>query len=214
MVPRGWLLASLTTAVLSASVAGAQTAGAGRESSGGAPVQALAPAPAGLAGEGLLASETDAADSPAPAGMDGGQRMGHGAGLRAGPGPRRIELSRELKLTAQQRERLAGIRERQLRKRIQSRADLALERLDLRQLLRAESPSLAAIGAQIDRIARTRAELAKSRVAGLLEMREVLSPEQRRMLRERLDGMGGWPTERGGGRYGHAVAPGRGGGID
>ena len=199
---RGWMFVSFMVAMMSARVAGAQPAAPAPDVRGGAPVQDLAPAPADPLAGGLLAVDPGAGDpATAPRGDDG-QRMGRRPSMRGGPGmgrgqgmgERPADLARELKLSGEQREKLADIRERQLRRSIQARADLALARLDLRKLLHAETPSLAAVGAQIDKIARIRAELAKSRVASALEMRNVLTVEQRKLLRERRGAWaaGGW----------------------
>jgi len=131
--------------------------------------------------------------------LNGGPGMG---GPAARLGMRRAMLAMRLArldLSDAQRSRLATIRDRQQRKAIQARADLAIARLDLRALLRADNPQGGAIDAQIDRIARMRAELAKSRVAAMLEGRSVLTPEQREQLRRPLrprQGDGGAPGGR------------------
>ncbi len=121
---------------------------------------------------------------------------------------RRGELAAALKLTDAQRAKVADIRERQMRRGIQLRADLALARLDLRKLLRADKPSTTAIDAQIDRMARLRADLTKARIGSLLEMRALLTPEQQKILRERGGAWGerGMGERRMGGGFG---APGR-----
>lgn len=118
-------------------------------------------------------------------------REGWGMGARGGMGGWHGRLAQALNLTDDQKQRLADIRDRQMRRGIQARADLALERLDLRKLVRANPPSQSAIDAQIDRIARTRADLAKGRIAAMLEMRNVLTPAQRKLLRERIGRMAG-----------------------
>lgn len=121
-----------------------------------------------------------------------GMRMRHGAGMM-----------QALDLTDAQRERMRAIHERQERKGIQARADLKLAGLDMRKLMRAESPSLSAINAQIDKLARMRAELHKSQVASMLEARAVLTADQQKQMRElRMKGMGGGPGRRGPGMGG------------
>ena len=93
-------------------------------------------------------------------------------------------LMQQLDLTQSQRERIGDVRDRQQRKAIQSRADIRIAMLDLRKLMRVEKPDQRAIDAQIDRIAALRAGLHKSQVAGMLEMRGVLTPEQQTKFRE------------------------------
>jgi len=101
---------------------------------------------------------------------------------------RRRLLMRELDLTAEQREKIAGIRERQAKKAIHARADIQVAAMDLRRLMRAERPDKVAIERQIDTIARMRADLHKSQVESMLEERSVLTPEQQKKLREMRTG--------------------------
>ncbi len=205
MKARGWVLtAAMGTLLWSfwSFSAWAQPSERPSTPQAGDPVAQLAPG--GAMGEDLFALDP-AQDDPGPAaGPRGGRWMGPGRGgqgMHGGPmmGQQRAQLLRELKLTDSQREKLRDLRERQMRKGIQARADLALARLDLGKLLRADRPSLASVDAQIDRIARMRADLAKSRVATLLEMRAVLTPEQLKVLRDR-HGMMGFERMRGDGR--------------
>lgn len=138
-------------------------------------------------------------------GMRGGPGMGPGGpgGMRGGMMHARLA---QLDLSASQRERLATIRESQQRKGIQMRADLQLARLDMAKLMRAENPDQSALNGQIDRLARLRADAAKARLSGHLEMRSVLTSEQIKKLRERgpmmdrKDGRDGKPGAKKGGR--------------
>ncbi len=136
-----------------------------------------------------------------------GMRMGgRGMGMHPGMGGPLGPLGARLQLTGAQREQLADIRDRQQRRGIQAHADLQLAQLDLRKLVRNERPDAGAINAQIDRVAKVRAELAKGRMASLLEARAVLTPEQQKQLRELHEGGMGGP----GGAWG-GMAPGAGG---
>lgn len=101
-------------------------------------------------------------------------RMGMGRGM----------FAEELKLTDAQRTRMAEIRDRQARKGIQARADLQIAALDLHKLMAADSPSKTSLDAQVDRIARLRADMQKSRIASMLEMRSLLTADQQARLRE------------------------------
>jgi len=146
-------------------------------------------------GDELLAADDEAGDPPAAGGHGpafGGSRWrgqggpgwhGMGPGQRRGPGGG-AGLASRLELTPSQRDRMEEIRDRERRHAIQARADLQIARLDLRRLMRAEHPDAHAIDAQIDKLAHLRAEMAKSRVASLLEARAVLTPEQQQKLRE------------------------------
>ncbi len=105
-------------------------------------------------------------------------RMMRGAGMRA-------ELMAALKLTDAQKEKLADLRDRQQREAIQARADLQLATLDLRRLMRVERPDRSAIDAQIDKIAERRAAMRKSQIATMFDMRDVLTAQQRDLLKQK-----------------------------
>jgi Spy/CpxP family protein refolding chaperone len=112
-------------------------------------------------------------------------------------------LARELNLSAEQRERIAAIRDRVVRRRIHAMADVRIAELDMRRLLRDERPDQRAMDAQIDRIASMRAQIAKARVAAMFEMRAALTADQRDKLRElREMGPMGGPGMRGRGMRG------------
>jgi Spy/CpxP family protein refolding chaperone len=124
----------------------------------------------------------------------GGPGMGMGRGMGGpGMGGPLGPMCERLQLTEAQRGKLADIRDRQQRRGIQAHADLQIAQLDLRKLMHSEKPDGAAINAQIDRIARVRTELAKARVAGMLEARALLTPEQQKQLRELHAGGPGGP---------------------
>ncbi len=120
-------------------------------------------------------------------GMHGGPGAGRGPmgrgprGMGPGPGAR---IFAQLDLSDAQREKLADIRERQMRADIQTRADLATGMLDMRKLMRAEKPDKAAIDRQIDRLSALRATQQKARVGSMLEARAVLTPEQQKKAHE------------------------------
>lgn len=143
----------------------------------------------------------------------GGPRMGPGGmhrGMRGGPGAMRRHHPRgharlaQLDLSDSQRERMEGIRESRARKAIPLHADLQLARLDMARLMRADKPDPAALNAQIDRIARMRAEIAKLRMTERLEARAVLTPEQLRKLRHSMRGPQN-PKAGASGKSGHDV---------
>jgi Spy/CpxP family protein refolding chaperone len=113
--------------------------------------------------------------------MRGGDGPAMGPGMGFGGG---LERLHELDLSPEQKTKLMGIHDRQQRLAIQKQADVRLAELDLRQMLRDEKPDKMKIDAQIDKLARLRADLQKSRVAALLEARTVLTPEQLKKWRE------------------------------
>ena len=95
----------------------------------------------------------------------------------------RMERMRELDLSKEQQEKIADLREKQAYRAIRLRADLQTARLDLRRMMRAERTDRLAINRQIDRLAQMRAEMAKARVGTMLDIRGLLSPEQRERAR-------------------------------
>lgn len=134
------------------------------------------------------------ADAGGPGGAGHAMRGKRGGGRgNRGPGARMHGMAMaQLDLTDAQRARMRDLHEGMQRKAIQGSADLKLARLDLQKLVRNDRPQKSAIDAQIDKIARLRAEQHKARVATMLEARAVLTPEQRKQLRERHErGRGG-----------------------
>ena len=130
---------------------------------------------------GLMAFDDDG-DGP-----DGPRRMhrmapgahGHGMMMRRNLGMRFAALD----LTDAQRDKLRDIHEAAARKSVQRRADMQLARMDLRKLMRAESPSAASVNAQIDKISRLQAEGMKAHFDTFMQARAVLTPEQQKKLR-------------------------------
>jgi Spy/CpxP family protein refolding chaperone len=145
-----------------------------------------------------------APEQPGP-GMSGhGGHRGGGPGMADGKG-----MMEQLKLTDDQIKKIAEIRDRHERNAIKMRADLETARLDMKKLLQADEPDRKAIETQIDRSSQLRANLAKERMAGMLDMRAVLTPEQRKQWRDMHRG-GSWGRHgmmRGGG---HGMHGGRG----
>lgn len=112
-------------------------------------------------------------------------------------GAAREDLRKQLNLTEEQRTKLADIHDRSARASIPIQGDIKIAGLDLRKLVRADKPDQRAIDAQIDKMAGLRAKLQKSHIASMLEARSVLTPEQRKILRDARPGMGGRGMHRG-----------------
>src|SRR5262249_18258678 len=134
-------------------------------------------------------------------GAGGGRRGGGAAGPRhvhrivlGGPQGRRMMMRRgmamrlaALDLTEAQKTRLRDLHEAAARKSVQRRADLQLARMDLHQLMRAESPSASAVNAQIDKLARLQSAGMKARFDTFMQARAVLTPEQLKKLRSPME---------------------------
>ncbi len=156
-------------------------------------------------------------------GFGGGERMGRRG---FGRGQREFALARllsdpaireKLGITAEQ---VSAIRKQEsdFRKtEIRDRADLAVKRVDLQDLLAADKPDRAAIDSKLQEISAARLALEKSAIHYRLAMRDEITPEQRQKLHELMserrghDGGPARPGTRGAGHMGHhapAPAPG------
>jgi len=67
---------------------------------------------------------------------------------------------------------------------IRGRADFQVRHLELQDLLRADSPDRAAIDKKLDEISAARLAQSKAEVHYRLDMREILTPEQRQKLKQ------------------------------
>lgn len=142
----------------------------------------------------LAAALLGAAQAPTHAQDDAA--TGPGARLRMHGMAGRERLARALGLTDEQRAKMREAHERQMRRSIAERADLKIAKLDLRKLVRADHPDQHAIEAQVDKIAGMRAELQKQRLATMIEIRAMLTADQRARLREMRDVRSGGMRER------------------
>lgn len=162
-------------------------------------------APDDIAWLGLDDDGPDGAPMEAPHdGGHGGGWMGRGGpGGRGGMGPgmRRGGMGsamRMLDLTPEQKKRMADIRDRQERSAIRAQADMRIAQLDLRKLMRADSPDRRAIESQLDKLGSMRTSMQKSRVGMMFDMRAVLTQEQRDKLKDWRENGGPRGGERGG----------------
>lgn len=112
-------------------------------------------------------------------GWQGGHR-GPGGLVFLAENPR---LRQALGLTDEQVTRLHTIGVDAQKASIQTRADLELRRLELRELLRADNPDSNAILAKVDQINALQGNIAKARVQTLLSARSVLTADQLQKLK-------------------------------
>ena len=104
-------------------------------------------------------------------------RGGFGGGF--GRGFAIDRMAKALNLSDQQVKDIKAITDNALRQSIEVKKDLELKRLDLKNLMEADQPDRAKIAQKIDEIARIRAEMAKIHVMSRLDIRALLTPEQR-----------------------------------
>ncbi|HMD86752.1 MAG TPA: Spy/CpxP family protein refolding chaperone [Terriglobia bacterium] len=140
------------------------------------------------------------------AGGPGGQRMGwqrggrHGFGggaglLRMAENPR---VRQYLGLTDEQVGRLHKIGVDVQKASVQTRADLELRHIELRELLRADNPDHDAIMQKLDQVNALQGKMEKQRVETMLSAKSVLTPEQQKKIKTFMENRayGGGP-ERG-----------------
>ncbi len=101
-----------------------------------------------------------------------GDRFGHGH--RA--------FDQQLDLSTEQRDQVFQLRTVAQSQAIDLRADVQKLRLKLQGQLRADKPGIRAINGTIDEIAAKRAGIVKLRVNQRLQVRALLTPEQRRLF--------------------------------
>ncbi len=94
------------------------------------------------------------------------------------------EIRHQLGITQEQLDRLTEGAYQHRRRLIRLRADLRLERLEMRRLLREDVPDRRALLEGLERLIQLRGEIARARLERRLEGREVLSPDQRQQLRD------------------------------
>jgi Spy/CpxP family protein refolding chaperone len=132
-------------------------------------------------------------------GMKGHMGRGGRGGMRGG----HAAMMEKLNLSDRQKEQMKSLHEAQQRRMIPIRSGLEEAQLDLQKLMRADAPSRSQIDATIDRMAKLRADAQKARVATMLEAHTLLTPEQRKQMKELHGGMGRGLRGFGGGRGMH-----------
>jgi Spy/CpxP family protein refolding chaperone len=135
---------------------------------------------------------------------------GRGAGMAMrGWGQRDLMLARivrdpalrqRLGITAEQTTKIQQETSAFRKTQIRSRADDAIKRVELMDLLSAEQPDRAAIDKKLEEIAAVRLAQAKAAVGFHLSMRDVLTPDQRQKLEQMRRGPGPRGPRRGGPR--------------
>ncbi len=121
----------------------------------------------------------------------GEQMMHHGPGFRGGsPWARHFlwEKLMGLGLSDKQRDALKAIRSRVAKETIKKRADLELAQVELRELLGKESVDMSAVEASLKKAESVRTDLRLSHIKAREEIRAVLTPEQRKKLKEDIAG--------------------------
>jgi len=132
--------------------------------------------------------------APGPgAGMMGGPGMhggpGHGMGMQRQGGPRDMmnpdmveALASEVGVDQPTLAKIKGLVFAANREAIDLRADVQRERLTLRQLLDDTQPDTKKVLKQVETVGAAETKIRKNRVQLILQVRELLTPEQRKKL--------------------------------
>jgi len=112
-------------------------------------------------------------------------RMGHGHSADLGARlSRHLErMAEALHLSNDQRTQIQALQLTYAKEAIRGRAELAVMRLDLRQLLQAEQPDLTQVKTVLQQMAGKQTELRMARITLMLGTRSVLTPAQRQQWR-------------------------------
>jgi Spy/CpxP family protein refolding chaperone len=132
--------------------------------------------------------------------------------MRMAENPR---VRQALGLTDEQVGRLHTISVEAQKASVQTRADMELRHIELRELMRAENPDQSAIMAKLDEVNALQGKMEKQRVQTMLSARAVLTPEQIKKVKtfmENRGAEGGPGREQGMQRRGGMGRPGRPGG--
>lgn len=129
----------------------------------------------------------------------GGHRMGwqHGDRGRFGGGDRLMGMAENprvrqyLGLTDEQVGRLHKIGVDAEKASVQTRADMELRHIELRELLRADNPDHDAIMSKLDEVNALQGKMQKQRVETMLAARGVLTPEQLKKIKTFMENRGG-----------------------
>ncbi len=114
----------------------------------------------------------------------GPMKRGKAMGMRGRMGGMRMEMAAKLELTDDQKEKMQKMREDFQMLMIDQQAKVRKAQLQLRQLQRDDKASTSAVEAQIDAVAKVRAESAKMRYRHHAEMQSILTDKQKQMLKE------------------------------
>ena len=157
------------------------------------------------------------------AGGFGQRRMGWQRGGRRGfeRGPSLLRVAENprvrqyLGLTDEQVARLHQIGVEAEKASVETRADLQLRHIELRELLRADNPDHDAIMQKLDQVNALQGKMAKRRVETMLAARGVLTPEQQKKLKTFMEnrGFGGGPGRAGMREFRQGHGPGGPGGA-
>jgi Spy/CpxP family protein refolding chaperone len=131
----------------------------------------------------VVALATGTAWSLSAVAQEEGEKPWPRRGMRGQAGP--PDMQEALGLTDEQVSELKALRFEAAKSRIQTRSEVQLKRLELRELMQAEEPNLAAIDNTLRDLSDAQHATLKNHVEQRLAMRQILTPEQLK----KMDGM-------------------------
>jgi Spy/CpxP family protein refolding chaperone len=96
----------------------------------------------------------------------------------------------DLKLTDAQVESLEGLAGETRKKLVDLHAEIQKSEIEIQSLIRSESGDLARINRHIEAASKARARIQEERIALLFDVRKILTPEQKEMLKEEFPRLG------------------------
>ena len=135
------------------------------------------------------AEQCGCAGYPGRAGQGGGMSMTrwtmhHGPGFTDGSGRFLWQKLKRLDLSDKQKDALKAIRSKVTKDTIKKRADLELARVDLRELLHKDPVDMSAVEASLKKAESVRTDLKLTHIKAMEEIKSILTPEQRKKLKE------------------------------
>lgn len=115
-------------------------------------------------------------------------RMGKKQGMRSGKGFG-VKMLTELNLTDAQKDKISGLRNSHQKAMIDLRAQMQKDMLALKDFRTKENVSRNDILAAVEQLNKSRDAIAVERANHLFDVREVLTPEQRKMFKDNFRGM-------------------------
>ena len=132
---------------------------------------------------GMMPDDDDDDDTPVGMMMRRHGRMGHMLG-HSGKFMRHVDrMLEQLELTNEQETKVRSLVREHMKQAIRARADIEVKRLDLRDLLDAESVDLSQVKTLLQSLASQRVELHVAHITLMQEMRTLLTPEQQEKFR-------------------------------
>jgi Spy/CpxP family protein refolding chaperone len=104
----------------------------------------------------------------------------------------------KINLTDDQAGRLRQIVVNTEKSAIETRAQMAVDGIELREMLRADKPDRDAVMKKVEQISSLRGQMMKDGVQAILEAKTVLTPEQQKQFRELMESRfsrGGWEAQ-------------------